>query len=46
MGYSRQMGLGGEQDLLDDFVFSEKDTIGTVIYCEYRQDQKIKYRSV
>ena len=25
-------------ELFDDFVFSEGDTIGTVIYSEYRQD--------
>jgi hypothetical protein len=35
-----------EQDLVDDFIFSETETFGTVIHSEYRQDQKIPYRSL
>ena len=35
-----------EHGLLDDFIFSENDTIGTVIHSEYRQDQRIPYTSL
>lgn len=35
-----------EQELIDDFIFSENDTIGTVIHSEYRQDQRIQYTSI
>jgi hypothetical protein len=38
--------LTSHENLMDDFVFSETDTIGTVIHTEYRQDQKIRYRSI
>ena len=34
------------QSLFEDFIFSETDTLGTVILCEYRQDQKIYYESL
>ena len=34
-----------DQDLEDDFIFSDGDTIGTVIISEYRQDRMIKYMS-
>jgi len=27
-----------DEDLIDDFVFSENDTIGTIIHSEYQQD--------
>lgn len=35
-----------EHGLLDDFIFSENDTIGTVIHSEYRQDQRVPYTSL
>ena len=38
--------INNESDLVDDFIFSESDTIGTVIHSEYRQDQKIYYESL
>jgi hypothetical protein len=41
-GYAAQH----EQDLVDDFIFSENDTIGTLIHSEYRQDQKIRYKNL
>lgn len=31
---------------MDDFIFSENDTIGTIIHSEYRQDQKIRYTGI
>mmetsp|Transcript_26404 Transcript_26404/g.40305 ORF Transcript_26404/g.40305 Transcript_26404/m.40305 type:complete len:117 (+) Transcript_26404:3353-3703(+) len=33
-------------DLMDEFIFSEQDTLGTVIHSEYRQDSKIRYKSM
>ena len=35
-----------EMDLFDDFIFSENDTIGTLLHSEYRQDQALRYLSV
>ena len=49
MGSDRQKPLidtEGELDLVDDFNFSESDTIGTIIHSEYVQDQQINYRSL
>jgi hypothetical protein len=43
-GFSNRHESG--MDLMDDFIFSETETIGTVIHTEYRQDQKIRYKSM
>lgn len=45
MGGSNFDNQSGD-NLKGDFIFSENDTIGTIIHTEYRQDQKIKYRSL
>jgi len=41
-----ESGMIEEQELIDDFIFSENDTIGTVIHSEYRQDQWMRYTSI